>query len=73
MRTTVDLDDDVEAAIADLQREQGMGRSKALNELARRGAARREQPRPYRLKPTPLGARVDVSNIGEVLDLLDGE
>lgn len=48
----------------------GIGRSKARNELARRGAAQRDQPRSYRLRPVALGARIDLSNIGEVLDLL---
>lgn len=56
-----------------LQRERGIGKSEALNELARRGAAQREPARTYRLRPVPLGARIDGSNIGEVLDLLDTE
>lgn len=73
MRTTIDLDEDVEAAVLALQRELGIGRSKALNELARRGAARRSAREPYRVRPVALGAKLDLSNIGEVLDLLDAE
>lgn len=73
MRTTIDLDPDVEAAVEALQREQGIGRSKAVNELARRGAMPKVEREPYRLKPVALGTRIDVSNIGEVLDLLDDE
>ena len=72
MRTTIDLDDDVAAAAQALQLERGIGRSKAFNELARRGIARREGKRSaYRLRPAELSARLDVSNIGEVLETLD--
>lgn len=73
MRTTIDLDDDVEAAVAALQRERGIGRSKALNELARRGAAQRAPRHHYVHRTADLGARIDVTNIGEVLGLLDDE
>ncbi len=71
MRTTIDLDPDVQAAVEALQREQGIGRSRAVNELARRGALPEVKLAPYRLKPVSLGTRIDVTNIGEVLDMLD--
>ena len=71
MRTTVTLDDDVEAAIERLQREQGMGRSEALNALARRGIAAPEPSTRYVHRSADLGIRIDVTDIGEVLELLD--
>lgn len=71
MRTTVVLDPDVEAAVAELQREHNLGRSEALNLLARRGAARRRVRQEYVHRSAHLGPRVDVTNVGDVLDLLD--
>lgn len=71
MRTTVTLDDDVEAAVARLRREQGLGVSEALNQLARRGLAVRDQPAAYRHRSADLGIRIDVTNISDVLELLD--
>jgi hypothetical protein len=72
MRTTVNVDEDVAAEIARLRREQGIGLSAALNLLARRGLAAGAAPRTrFRQESADLDARVDVTNIGEVLDLLD--
>lgn len=71
MRTTVNLDDDVAAALEKLQRTKGLGRSEALNLLARRGAVRLRAAAPYEHRAHRLGIRIDVDNIGEVLDLLD--
>lgn len=71
MRTTLVLDDDVAAAVDQLRR-QGMGMSAAVNELARRGLARdRAQPR-FVQRTSPMRARMDLSNVAEVLELLDG-
>ncbi len=73
MRTTVTLDDDVAAEVERLRRESGLGVSEALNSLARVGvgARRRQTPKPFSQKTSDLGLRVDVANIGDVLDLLD--
>ncbi|MGI8756192.1 MAG: ribbon-helix-helix protein, CopG family [Acidimicrobiales bacterium] len=71
MRTTVSLDDDVAAEVERLRREDGLGLSAAINHLARSGAGRAKASQPYVHQSFPLGARVDVSNIGAVLDLLD--
>lgn len=71
MRTTITVADDVHAELERLRRTEGLGPSEALNLLARRGMA---APRPradYVHQPRALGIRVDVMNIGEVLDLLD--
>jgi len=73
MRTTVNLADDVAAEVERLRRERGVGLSEAVNDLARAGLLAAERPvRPFRQKSYDMGARVDVSNIGEVLELLDG-
>jgi hypothetical protein len=73
MRTTVDLDADVEAAVRELMRTTGIGKSQALNELARRGAARRAPRQRYEHRSVDLGLKIDVSNVGEVLGMLDDE
>lgn len=71
MRTTVTLTPDVEAEVARLRREQGLGTSDAIIALARRGMTRAEVRAPFVQRTAALGAKVDVSNIGDVLDLLD--
>lgn len=72
MRTTITIDDDVYAEMQRMRRDQGLGPSVALNTLARRGMLARPQGRePYVHEARAMGARVDLSNIGEVLDLLD--
>ena len=74
MRTTVTIDGDVAAEIQQLRR-QGMGLSEALNFLARRGMANSlpSSERRYRHRTTNLGLKVEVTNIGDVLDLLDDD
>ncbi len=72
MRTTVTFEPDVAAAIAKLRREEGLGPSEAVNRLVRAGLAASSEPRAeFRQRGAPLGLKVDVSNIGDVLDLLD--
>lgn len=65
--------DDVFAELERLRREEGLGPSEALNLLARRGMRRTTgTPRPaYVHSAEPLGLRVDVSDIGAVLELID--
>ena len=73
MRTTVTLSKDVAAAVERLRRDEGIGPSEAVNLLVRRGLAAMadERPKPYVHKSYPLGLKVDVTHIGEVLDLMD--
>jgi hypothetical protein len=73
VRTTIRLDEDVLAAAEQLRRERHIGLSEAVNSLARAGL-RRSLPerRRFRQRTSRLGLRVDVTNIAEALELLDG-
>jgi len=73
MRTTVVLDSDVAREIERLRRE-GMGLSEALNLLARRGMTRGpSKTMTYKHRTSRIGLKVDVTNIADVLDLLDDD
>lgn len=71
MRTTLKLDDDVAAEAERLKRAEGIGLSEAINRLARAGMVQRKDRAVFVNRSAPIGLKVDVSNIGEVLDLLD--
>jgi hypothetical protein len=72
MRTTVALDDDVAAAVDQLRQARGVGLSEAVNELIRAGLRAPRQRSAFRQRTADLGLRVDVSNVAEALDVLDG-
>lgn len=74
MRTTVVLDSDVAAEIERLRRE-GLGVSEALNLLARRGMTRPPAAKTakYQHRTSKVGLKVDVTNVADVLDLLDDD
>lgn len=72
MRTTVELDADTEKAVEELRREHGRGVSEAVNELIRRGMMAERSERTFRPVVRDLGIRVDVSNVAEALDALEG-
>lgn len=71
MRTTITVADDVFAEMERLRRTEGLGPSEALNLLARRGIATGTRRVDYVHQSRDLGIKVDVMNIGEVLDMLD--
>ena len=72
MRTTITFENDVAAAIDEVRRQRHVGVSAAVNELVRRGLAAGD-PSGRFVQATSAGrARVDVGNVAEVLDLLDG-
>ena len=71
MRTTFKLDDDVAAEVERLRREEGLGLSEAVNRLIRRGLAAPRRPATYEHRSADLGLKVDVTDIGAVLDVLD--
>lgn len=72
MRTTVEFDADTARAIEQLRRERGLGVSEAVNELVRRGLLPRRTGRRFRQRTARLGIHVDVSNVADALDALDG-
>ena len=73
MRTTVTLAPDVAAALAQLQREKGLGVSAAVNELVRRGLVANDARRVFRQRSYDLGLKLDVRNVAEALDVLDDD
>ncbi len=72
MRTTVEFDPDTSKAIEQLRSEQGRGVSEAVNELIRRGMIATPVRQPFVPRTSPLGLMIDVSNIADALDLLEG-
>ncbi|MGA9112550.1 MAG: ribbon-helix-helix protein, CopG family [Candidatus Dormiibacterota bacterium] len=72
MRTTVDLDDDVVAAIDQMRRGGSVGLSQVVNQLIRAGLLQTPRVRRFRQRSAPLGLRVDASNVAEALETLDG-
>lgn len=71
MRTTVTLADDVAAAVKTLRRAEGLGMSDAVNRLVREGLTKPKAASRYEHKSYNMGLKVDVTNVGEVLAMLD--
>lgn len=75
VRTTLTLDPDVAARLAELQRERGWTFKEAVNQTLRRGLASDGTPgeERYRMPVKALGVRreVDVDRIRDVLGALD--
>jgi len=55
-----------------LRREKGRGVSEAVNELIRRGMLAEGKPQPFVPRSQRLGVKIDISNVAEALDLLEG-
>ncbi len=72
MRTTVNLDDDVAVEIERLRLEQGLGKSEAVNHLARAGMRERPRRTTFRQRSAEIGLKVDVTNVADALEQLDG-
>ena len=72
MRTTVEFDADATRAIERLRREEGLGVSEAVNRLIREGLLPRNEAPPFRQPVRPLGLTLDVSNVAEALEVLEG-
>ena len=72
MRTTVNFDDDVDAAIRRLRRERSLGLSEAVNELVRAGLRARRAPRRFRQRSRAIGLQLDVTNVAEAIELVEG-
>jgi hypothetical protein len=71
MRTTIDLADDVSAAVEKVRRERGIGLSAAVNELARAGLSKPVRAVPFRQRTHKMRARIDVSNVADALETLE--
>ncbi len=71
MRTTVNLDADIQAEVARLQREQGLGLSEAVNALARRGTVTPRADIVYTPVTFEMGLLIDVTDTQQALELLD--
>ena len=76
MRTTISLDNDIQAAAERMRREDGIGISEAVNQLARRGltamTGSRSQSVPFVQKTARLGLLMDVTSVADALEQLDG-
>jgi hypothetical protein len=72
MRTTVTFDDDVAAAIDEIRRERHLGLSEAVNELVRAGLTAPRRRSVFRQRTAEMGARIDVSNVAEALEVIEG-
>jgi Arc/MetJ family transcription regulator len=72
MRTTVTLDDDVAAALERIRRERSIGMSEAVNELVRAGLRAKPETSRFQQRSGDLGLRIDVTNVAEALEVLDG-
>ena len=75
MRTTLNLDDDVAAILAELARKRGRSVSRVANELMREGMrAERKAQKPRRYVPPTFDTGrplVDVTDVAQALELLD--
>ena len=72
MRTTVTFDRDVAAAIEKLRRQRSIGPSEAVNELVRAGMRAKGPARRFQPRSQALGLRIDVTNVAEALEQLEG-
>jgi hypothetical protein len=72
MRTTITLSDDVTAAVEKLRRERGVGLSEAVNDLVRSGLSAERTSARFRQKTDDLGDGLDVSNIADAIETLEG-
>lgn len=66
------LDNDVAAAVQRLRSERNIGLSEAVNELVRAGLAVPAQRKRFVQRTFPMSARIDVTNVGDTLELLEG-
>ncbi len=75
MRTTIEFEEDTARALDRLRDRTGMGVSEAVNHLVRRGLlledASPDAP-PFVQRTRRLGLRIDVSNVADAIDALEG-
>lgn len=66
------FDQDVAAAIEKMRRQRSIGQSEAVNELIRAGLRTKAPSRRFRQRSAVLGLRIDVTNVAEALEQLEG-
>lgn len=72
MRTTVNLEDDVAAALERLRRQRSMGVSEAVNELIRRGLVADRRGQRFTQHSHDMDRGIDYSNVADAIETLDG-
>ncbi len=72
LRTTITFDGDVSAAIEQLRKTSNLGVSETVNQLIRQGLKTRVERQSFVQRTQPLGLRIDVRNVAEALELLEG-
>ncbi len=72
MRTTLNLADDVMAAAERVRRDRSIGLSEAINDLVRAGLAHQAPTAPFHQMTHDLGSGIDVSNVADTIETLDG-
>lgn len=73
MRTTIELEPDTAEAVDRVRRERGVGTSEAVNLLLRRALVAETAPgKPFVQRTRRLGLRIDVSNVADAIETLDG-
>ncbi len=72
MRTTIEFDSDTAKLVDQVRAERGRGVSDAVNELIRRGAMAERSTATFVPRTHALGLTIDVSNVADALDLLEG-
>jgi hypothetical protein len=71
MRTTVTLQPDVAAEVERLRREQGLGPTDALNQLARRGMVDQPIDTLFVQKTHDVALLMDISNVHDALEIAE--
>ena len=72
MRRTGELDNDTARAIEALPRDEGRGLSEAANELIRSDMVAPPQAEPFVPHSQRMGIMIDISNVTDAIDLLEG-
>lgn len=72
MRTTITLADDVAASIEKVRKERDLGLSEAVNDLIRAGLTSERETHVFHQVSHDMGIKIDVSNIGDALEVLEG-
>ena len=68
----MEFDDDTARAIDALRRSRHLGMSEAVNELIRVALLTQPDRPPFRQRTSALGVSVDVSNVADALEVLEG-